>query len=38
MDREIALDRFHPAKVAKRTREVYLRSVQDFRHKRTKKL
>lgn len=29
--REIALDRFHPAKVAVRTREVYLRAVSDFR-------
>ena len=28
--REIALDRFHPAKVATRTLEVYLRTVQDF--------
>lgn len=29
--REIALDRFHPARVAARTREVYLRAIQDFR-------
>jgi glycosyltransferase involved in cell wall biosynthesis len=29
--REIALDRFHPAKVAARTREVYLRAIHDFR-------
>jgi glycosyltransferase involved in cell wall biosynthesis len=28
--RDIALDRFHPAKVAARTREVYWRAVQDF--------
>jgi glycosyltransferase involved in cell wall biosynthesis len=28
--REIALDRFHPAKVAARTREVYLRAIDDF--------
>jgi glycosyltransferase involved in cell wall biosynthesis len=28
--REIALDRFHPAKVAARTREVYLRAIRDF--------
>ncbi|MFC1634600.1 glycosyltransferase family 4 protein [Planctomycetota bacterium] len=28
--REIALDRFHPAKVATRTREVYLRAIHDF--------
>jgi len=28
--KEIALDRFHPAKVAARTREVYLRAIQDF--------
>ena len=27
---EIALDRFHPAKVAARTREVYLRAIYDF--------
>jgi glycosyltransferase involved in cell wall biosynthesis len=31
--REIALDRFHPAKVAVRTRDVYLRAIQDFRRK-----
>jgi len=31
--REIALDRFHPAKVAARTREVYLRAIQDFQRK-----
>ena len=31
--REIALDRFHPAKVAARTREVYLRAIQDFGQK-----
>jgi glycosyltransferase involved in cell wall biosynthesis len=29
--REIALDRFHPAKVAARTREVYLRALGDAR-------
>ena len=29
--REIALDRFHPARVAARTREVYLRAIRDFR-------
>lgn len=29
--REIALDRFHPAKVAARTREVYLQAIEDFR-------
>jgi glycosyltransferase involved in cell wall biosynthesis len=28
--REIALDRFHPAKVAARTRQVYLRAIEDF--------
>jgi hypothetical protein len=28
--REIALDRFHPAKVAARTRDVYLRAIHDF--------
>lgn len=28
--REIALDRFHPAKVAARTREVYRRAIQEF--------
>lgn len=28
--REIALDRFHPVKVAVRTREVYLRAIEDF--------
>jgi glycosyltransferase involved in cell wall biosynthesis len=31
--REIALDRFHPAKVAARTLEVYMRSVRDFERK-----
>lgn len=31
--REIALDRFHPAKVAARTREVYLRAIQDVEQK-----
>jgi len=31
--REIALDRFHPAKVASRTREVYLRAIHDFQQK-----
>jgi glycosyltransferase involved in cell wall biosynthesis len=31
--REIALDRFHPAKVAARTREVYLRAIDDFPQK-----
>lgn len=31
--REIALDRFHPAKVAVRTREVYLRAIHDFQQK-----
>jgi glycosyltransferase involved in cell wall biosynthesis len=31
--REIALDRFHPAKVAARTREVYLRIIADSRRK-----
>lgn len=30
--REIALDRFHPAKVAARTREVYLQAVSEHRH------
>ena len=33
--REIALDRFHPAKVPARAREVYLRAVQDFPRKQT---
>ena len=28
--REIALDRFHPAKVAARTREVYVQAIEDF--------
>jgi glycosyltransferase involved in cell wall biosynthesis len=28
--REIALDRFHPAKVAARTQEVYLRAIEDY--------
>ncbi len=31
--REIALDRFHPAKVAVRTRDVYLRAIHDFQQK-----
>jgi len=31
--REIALDRFHPDKVATRTREVYLRAIHDFQQK-----
>ena len=31
--REIALDRFHPAKVAARTRKVYLRAIHDFQQK-----
>lgn len=31
--KEIALDRFHPDKVAKRTREVYLRSIEDFKRR-----
>lgn len=31
--REIALDRFHPAKVAARTREVYLQAIEDFHRK-----
>ena len=31
--REIALDRFHPAKVAARTREVYYRAIHDFQQK-----
>jgi len=35
--REIALDRFHPAKVARRTRDIYLHAVQDFKHERMKK-
>jgi glycosyltransferase involved in cell wall biosynthesis len=30
--REIALDRFHPVKVATRTRDVYLRAIHDFQH------
>jgi glycosyltransferase involved in cell wall biosynthesis len=30
--REIALDRFHPDRVARQTREVYLRAVSDPRH------
>ena len=29
--REIALDRFHPAKVATRTRDVYVRAIEDSR-------
>jgi glycosyltransferase involved in cell wall biosynthesis len=29
--KEIALARFHPEKVAKRTREVYLRAIEDFK-------
>jgi len=28
--REIALDRFHPAKVAARTREVYMQAIEGF--------
>jgi len=32
--REIALERFHPAKVAARTREVYLRAIREFHIKR----
>jgi glycosyltransferase involved in cell wall biosynthesis len=32
---EIALDRFHPAKVAARTRDVYLRAIQDFQRGRS---
>ena len=31
--REIALDRFHPAKVASRTLEVYLHAIHDFQQK-----
>jgi len=31
--REIARDRFHPAKVAARTRDVYLRAIHDFQQK-----
>ncbi len=31
--KEIALDRFHPAKVAARTREVYLQAIEDFHRK-----
>jgi len=31
--REIALDRFHPVKVAARTRDVYLRAIHDFQQK-----
>jgi glycosyltransferase involved in cell wall biosynthesis len=31
--REIALDRFHPAKVAARTRKVYLRAIHDIQQK-----
>jgi len=31
--REIAQDRFHPAKVAARTRDVYLRAIHDFQQK-----
>ena len=31
--REIALDRFHPAKVAARTRDVYLRAIHDFQQR-----
>ena len=29
--KQIALDRFHPEKVAKHTREVYLRAIEDFK-------
>lgn len=31
--REIALDRFHPAKVATRTRDVYRRAIEGFQRK-----
>ncbi len=31
--REIALNRFHPTKVAARTRDVYLRAIHDFQQK-----
>ena len=31
--KKIALDRFHPEKVARRTREVYLRAIEDFKSK-----
>jgi len=31
--KEIALDRFHPAKVAARTREVYVQAIEDFHRK-----
>lgn len=31
--REIALDRFHPTKVAARTREVYVQAIEDFHRK-----
>jgi len=31
--REIALDRFHPARVAARTRDVYLRAIHNFQKK-----
>lgn len=30
---EVALDRFHPAKVAARTREVYFQAIEDFQRK-----
>jgi len=33
MGQEIALDRFHPSKVAARTRDVYLRGIHDFQQK-----
>jgi len=31
--KEIAMDRFHPAKVAARTREVYVRAIRDFQQR-----
>jgi glycosyltransferase involved in cell wall biosynthesis len=31
--KEIAMDRFHPTKVATRTRQVYLRAIQDYNRK-----
>jgi len=31
--REIALDRFHPAQVAVRTRDVYVRAIQSFQRR-----
>jgi glycosyltransferase involved in cell wall biosynthesis len=30
--RQVALDRFHPRRIAERTREVYLRAIHDFRN------